>query len=94
MSNLMWLKDNITKYSYIKELKDLSDSLIKRLRIIFKNGYELSIVHSKYVYCDENSFEVALIYNNKLIETIDGAGVVGYVKFEQIVNYIEQIGKL
>jgi hypothetical protein len=40
-------------------------------RLEFKNGYGVSVVQGRYFYCDSNTYEVAIIYQEELCYTTD-----------------------
>jgi hypothetical protein len=51
---------------------------IKRTRVVFSNGYELSIVNGWGMHCDAGTYEVAVIKDEKLDYTHTVGDVLVY----------------
>ncbi len=89
-------------YNFIEKIEDLSDSFFKRMRIYFKNGYQLSVINSeRYSFGgDEGLFEIAPMRHNEGFcpEVFDakdqGDDVLGYCDKEKVIHYINKIGNL
>ena len=80
----------------IEDIKDLSDHWIKRVRFIFKNGHQLSVIRGEFSYGGaEELFEIMPImgqdFNGKVLdddgELLDGE-VLGYLTEEKVRYYI------
>lgn len=86
----------------IDRVEDLSDWLIKRARVHFTNGYQLSIVSGPFSYGGKQGlFEIAIFdpehnYCPQLFEGYEkGDGnVLGYQTVEDAKHYISKIGSL
>ena len=79
---------------YIDRIEERSDACIKRMRIFFKNGYELSIVRGMGTYGDEEGLFEIMPSSEELIDKQDkGDSVVGYLSIDRVNYYIEKIGK-
>lgn len=71
---------------------DLFPSFNKQWKVEFENGNGLSIVNGNHAYCDEDTYEIAPLYNGHLlIEGVDAWGdqVKGYVTEDQIDEILE-----
>lgn len=65
-------------------------SFDKQWKVEFENGNGLSIVNGNNAYCDEDTYEIAPLYNGHLLsEGVDAWGdqVKGYVT-EDLINEI------
>lgn len=73
---------------------DNENLAIKRTRIVFSNGYELSIVNGWGMHCDEATYEVAVIKDEKLDYTHTDGDVLGYQSPEEILRLATLISNL
>lgn len=85
----------------IQSVKDNSGHGIKRIRIVFKNGHELSMAQGIGIYSDSSTnFEIALINKDKELdgslfdEEDQGDDVLGHCPIEKINHYILKLGEL
>lgn len=86
---------------HIERLEDDSDELIKRIRIHFKNGYQLSVIFGFGTYGkDENLMEIAIFdwdgeFCPHLFDVEDtDEDVLGYCDKPKVSHYIDKIGRL
>ena len=83
--------------SKILDIKDVSIGTFRRTRVIFKNGYYLSIITGTYAYCGAGEFEIAIydageIFCPDLFYDEDkGDDVLGYCSVEKVKKYIEKM---
>ena len=66
----------------IVSIEDNSDSLLKRLRIVFKNGYGMSIIKGKYAYCGKDTYEIAPINKEGGLQ-----GSLLKINFDDVLGY-------
>ena len=74
----------------------------KRARIVFKNGYQLSVVFGIGTYgFDEQTFEIAIFENDLMVSELwlpedenEDDVVLGYVDIQKLEKYIQYIGTL
>lgn len=93
------IKEN---YTFIEKIEDLSNSFLKRMRIYFKNGYQLSVINSeRYSFgSDEGLFEIAPMRHNEVDcpelfdEKDQGGYVLGCCDKEKVIYYVNKIGNL
>jgi hypothetical protein len=92
-----WLE----KYTFIEKIEDLSDDFITRMRIVFKNNKQLSIVKGFSTYGNNQGlFEIAPFNENEEMdgslfdEEDKGDNVLGYCDVEKVYYYIKKIGLL
>ena len=83
----------------IKSIVDRSDSLIKRLKITFKNGYGISIVKGdRFIYCGKDTYEIAPLDKNKEINgdllNINGDDVLGWQTKQDIIEHMTKLSNL
>lgn len=86
----------------IKSIKDKSDKFVKRIRICFKNNFELSIIKGMDTYgSKQNLFEIAIFNPNgdycpELFEDVNDRNddVLGYQSEEEVIMYINKISLL
>lgn len=88
-------------FSLIAEVKNLSDDRVSRLRLVFKNGYQLSIIRGEFSYGgDQGLFEISPFdlegcMNGGLFDEEDqGDDVLGYCNLEKVKYYVNKIGTL
>lgn len=91
----------IQEYDFIKEITNNSDGFMPRMGIIFKNGYNLSIIQGEYSYGgNQGLYEIAIFnskgeFNGNLFDESDqGDDVLGYLEKNRVVYYINKIGNL
>ena len=96
--NILSLKN---KPINIKSITDKSDELTDRMRIEFKNGYQLSIIRGYVSYGYKSGlFEIAPFNKNgdmdgNLFDDNDkGDDVLGYCNKEKVEYYVNKIGNL
>ena len=77
------------------------DSYVARARVIFKNGYQLSIIRGPFTYGAElGLFEIAIMNSQDqrlahLWDEEDGEDTVcGYCSVEKVHHYIRKISQL
>jgi hypothetical protein len=70
------------------------DKYNKRTRVVFSNGYELSIVNGWGMHCDAGTYEVAVIKDEKLDYTHTRGDVLGYQSPEEILSLATLISNL
>jgi len=84
----------------IYKIENNSDPFMDRIRVFFKNGYKLSIIWGECAYCDQGSFEIAILnidggFCPHLFEEEDqGDDILGNCSFYKVNSYIENIGNL
>lgn len=86
----------------IVKIENRSDPYISRLRIYFKNGFQLSVIQGAYTYGSEsNLFEIAIMdwygeMSNLLWDEEDDTGdtVCGYCSVEKVQHYIKKVSQL
>lgn len=77
----------------IKNILDKSDHLIDRVRILFKNKHELSIIRSKYTYGGSKGlFEIMALTSIPNISDYDEP--IGYCNISDLNKHIKYIGTL
>lgn len=67
----------------------------KQARMDFDNGYGLSVINGRHAYCDETTYEVAVLYNGEI--TYDSGltdDVLGYQTPKMITELMEKIQNL
>jgi hypothetical protein len=91
--------NNIEFSDDIEFVADMSDPWIKRVRVFFKNGFQLSIINSSVAYCkDSYPFEIAIMNRDGCFvpylfdEGENGDDVLGYCSIEKVNHYIKKIG--
>lgn len=63
-----------------------------RARMNFDNGYGVSVIYGPYAYCDENTYEVAVLKNDELCySTPITDDVLGYQDREQVTEIMKII---
>jgi len=87
--------------SSIASITDNSDGLMRRARIKFINGFELSVIRGEFSYGSENGlFEIAIFdvdgdFARECYDECDqGDGVVGNCDVEKVLHYIEKTANL
>jgi hypothetical protein len=91
---------DVTSLDY--QLYDCSNELFKRARLVFKNGYRLSIVIGPFSYGGRDGlFEIAIItpegnIDDSALDDADqsGSGVLGYCDVNTVRYYISKISEL
>jgi hypothetical protein len=85
----------------IKEVRDTSDFMVKCRSVIFKNGYELSVIYGYGTYGSQSGlFEVAAFdpsgewCNDKLNPEQFYKEPIGYCSPEEVVSYMFKLGNL
>ena len=80
----------------IVDVINLSDEMMMRARVIFKNDYQLSIVSGLYSYGGSDEFEIAVFDPAGEFATEDVLDasdvVVGYLSAETVTRVIETVG--
>lgn len=78
------------------EFKNLTHRPGIQAIVHFPNNYGASIVQSPYSYGGENGlYELAVLFNNDICyDTPITSDVLGYLKPEDVTEYLEQIEKL
>lgn len=62
-----------------------------QVKVHFANGYGVSIINHDYAYCDENTYELAVLKNNKLYyKTPITNDVLGHQTKEQINEVMKE----
>lgn len=101
--NTLTFRDNIPAdlAPLIAKTEDRSDELMSRLRVIFANGYELSIIFGEGSYgYEQGLFEIAPINKhggvdgNLLDEDDQGDNVLGHADPEKIGYYMRKLALL
>jgi hypothetical protein len=63
-----------------------------RARWEFDNGYGISVVHGPLFYCDEDTFEVAILKDDRITyDTPLTNDVLGYQTSEDINNILKEL---
>lgn len=64
-----------------------------RARIQFDNGFGLSVIHSPYAYCDENTYEVAILEDDEICydTPLSDGDVLPYKTEEEITKIMEEM---
>lgn len=83
----------------IEDIIDCSDAYMKRMRVKFKNGFQLSIVQGLYSYgYDEGKFELAILdENNNLVPIYMGEyniedTIIGACDISEMQYYLDLVG--
>ena len=81
----------------ITDILDLSDPMIYRARIKFKNGYQLSIIVIKaYIELGlvdvGNSYELAIIDDNGQMLSVEGDDVIPHQSADEVKDWIKKVG--
>ena len=89
MKNL--IEQNFLIKNNIKDIKDLSDKYIKRMRIYFTNEFSISIVRGLGTFGNKQDlFEIAIFDKNG--EFYDEVNMVeGYLTQEEVVERIKKV---
>ena len=89
---------DLQKYTSVDRIEDLSDHMIARSRIHFKNGYELSVIKGfgSYGY-SAGLFEIAIFkpngeFTKEFYGPYPSGDVLGYLTHEEVMFYIENVG--
>lgn len=92
---------NLQKDNLIDGVEDKSDSHTNRLRLHFKNGYQLSVVIGELTYGgDDGLFEIAPFNSDnemdgRLFDVDDqGDNVLGYLTIARVSYYINKVAHL
>lgn len=85
--------------NFISDFKNLSETFgelktVKRLRVYFKNGYSLSIIQGYGTYAGKNTFEIAVLNDDELINYFDGQQVLGWQTLDDIKKVMFEISML
>lgn len=73
---------------------------LNRLKVTFKNGFQLSIINGKYAHCGDDTFEIAILDNDGLMtvnffdDEDKGDEIVGYCTLEKISHYMKKVAYL
>lgn len=92
--------ENLETLDYVDRTENKSSGRINRLRVYFKNGFELSVVHSSIMYGNEKLYEIAVLDKDGNFQTNVFEGdyideeVMGHLKSEEVMYYIKKIGGL
>lgn len=63
-----------------------------RARIQFNNGFGLSVIRSQFAYCDENTYEVAILEDDEVCyDTPLANDVLPYKTEEEITKIMEEM---
>lgn len=96
--NLNPLTNDVTHKIY--QVQDGSDPWISRLKVQFKNGYELSIVRGLGTYgSDQGLFEIAVFYDGEFVtrelqDDEDADSVIGYLTESDVRHWAVRIANL
>jgi len=99
IGNQLCVDDEIT-LQQIDYAEDKSSMGMNRVKMHFKNGYALSIIHGSFAYCDGETFEIAPFNKNdeldgRLFDEDDrGDDVLGYCTLEKVSHYIKKLAYL
>ncbi len=98
---LLEINDHLEKYEFIESVVDMSDSIMNRVRVNFKNGYGLSIIRGEYSYGGgDGLFEIAPInkdgeLDGRLFDDDEsGDSVLGYCDINKLNHYINKLGNI
>ncbi|MGZ8172981.1 MAG: hypothetical protein ACXWT0_03755 [Methylobacter sp.] len=94
--------DALAALDNVMSIDDLSDRQIQRARVIFKNGYGLSIIRGPGLTFGgiEGLFEIApfdaegQIDGSLFDEEDEGGRVLGYCDVEKVQHYLIKIGSI
>lgn len=80
----------------IVDIADLSDSLTRRLRLIFKNGFGISIIRGEYSYGgNQGLYEIAPLDREGNLDgtilDIEGDDVEGHLSEAEVIEKIKII---
>ena len=84
----------------IERIEDMSDEMMARMRIHFKNGYQLSVIKGEFSYGGpEGLYEIAPFGKGNTgmdgsILGIDGDDVRGRLSVEEVRGYILEMSEL
>ncbi|TRZ53754.1 MAG: hypothetical protein D4S01_00750, partial [Dehalococcoidia bacterium] len=85
----------VSRYDIIDRIEDKSDYLMKRARVYFKNGRELSIIQDKTSYGgDKGLFEIMPSEDEAFDNEDQGETILGYLTEERVQYYIDKIGRM
>jgi hypothetical protein len=81
------------------EAQTTTTNSLRRMHIIFKNGYKLSIIQGKYAYSDDDTFEIGIFteagnLTADLFGGDDNDTVKGYCTLEEVSYYMKKIAYL
>ncbi len=80
---------------FIEQIVDKSDSFMKRIRVYFKNGHELSIIRGHGSFGGEQGlFEIRPSDESFFDENDQGDSVLGYLNPDRVIYYINKIGSI
>ena len=90
--------DPLFLQKYVDTVTDRSDNFVSRVRIVFKNGYALSVIRGEYA-CggSEGLFEIALLnlegkLDGSLLDEDDqGDTVLGYCTLDKVAHYAKKL---
>lgn len=92
---------NVVCADLIESVEDKSSDGFTRARVIFKNGYQLSIIRGEYSYGGrEGLFEIAPYtkqgdMDGDLFDEKDqGDDVLGFLDADEVNYYIKKIGEM
>jgi len=101
MADLALMKNDLSKNDKVKGVTFSSDENFNRMRVVFNNGYELSIVNGTGSYGgNEGLYEIAPVnkkgnLDGRLLNDEDkGDDVCGYCDEEKVKMYINKIASL
>lgn len=83
--------------SRVVSTEDRSDSLMRRLRFTFTNGYGISIVQGGFSYgASDGLYEIAVLGKDGSISyaTPITGDVIGYLTVPEVFDYMKQISEL
>lgn len=63
--------------------------------ILFPNGWGISVINGEFAYCDENTYEVATIFNDEFA-TLDGEDdyILRYQTPEDITEIMKKLQEM
>lgn len=90
--------DPLFLQKYVDTVTDKSDKFASRVRIVFKNGYSLSVIRGEYTYGgSEGLFEIAPInlkgkLDGSLLDEDDqGDDVLGHCTLDKVAHYAKKL---
>ena len=85
----------------MKEFKDLEFKehegswFDTHAKVNFENGYGVSVINGESAYCDSDTYELAVLYNDSLTyNTKITDNVIGYQTAEEVTELMKQVQEL
>lgn len=99
-NEIIKFENSLLDLQFIDHIEDMSDYLIKRARVYFKNNkFELSIVYGFGTYGSNNGLlEIAIFDKDGNMtdffyeDEYKNNPVLGYLTKEEVIEYIKKIG--